>query len=329
MPILHHYNGNPLTDYLNYLSESLNVPVKNNGIILPPSTGKGFIKNIILEEGLGIRYYNFTLKNDLLFKMFSASETEVNYKILYNLEGKNQVFNQDFERDRVLMYSSNFEKKGIILKNESFCKIAIIFTGNWIDNNYGEACKKLTNLVRELSVKNIPTIISEEFDGKSYCLAREMANGLNQEDFPPLHMKMGCITLLNDFLNRMVERNKKDVLSDQSLHYYSIKKVEERIMNCLNTALPCQEALASEFNMSVSTLKRHFRIVFGKNIYEYYQEKRMHWGKMEIEKGHYNINEIAYKLGFKKVNNFSKAFKKQFDILPRDIKHHSFLMNSF
>lgn len=106
----------------------------------------------------------------------------------------------------------------------------------------------------------------------------------------------------------------------KSVRYDTMIKVEKRIMECLTCSLPTQKELAAACNMSVSTLKRHFKIVFGKNIYGYYQEKRMLWGLKQILNSNKNINEVARELGFMKVNNFSKAFKKQFHYLPRDLK---------
>lgn len=73
--------------------------------------------------------------------------------------------------------------------------------------------------------------------------------------------------------------------------------------------------------MSESTLRRHFKIVFGKNIYEYYQGKRMGWAKNELQKGELTITELALKLGFRKPNNFTKAFKKEFKVLPNEYIH--------
>jgi AraC-like DNA-binding protein len=37
--------------------------------------------------------------------------------------------------------------------------------------------------------------------------------------------------------------------------------------------LPSRKELAKEFAMSESTLKRHFKAVYGKTMYEYYLEK--------------------------------------------------------
>ena len=100
-------------------------------------------------------------------------------------------------------------------------------------------------------------------------------------------------------------------------------QVEAMIIRNLHKKLPALPVLAMEFNLSLSTLKRHFRIVYGKNIYQYYQAKRMECGRHELENGQHSVNEIATNLGYIKINNFSKAFKKYFGVLPREVKNKS------
>jgi hypothetical protein len=48
MTLLHDFKGDPLTGYLVYLSEKLNIPIVDNAIQLPPSLGVGVIKNFLL-----------------------------------------------------------------------------------------------------------------------------------------------------------------------------------------------------------------------------------------------------------------------------------------
>lgn len=68
-----------------------------------------------------------------------------------------------------------------------------------------------------------------------------------------------------------------------SLYMESIVQVEQRVREHLLSSMPCIKTLASEFNMSSSTLQRHFKIVYGKNIYQYYLEQKPLLGKELID----------------------------------------------
>lgn len=324
------YEGNPFHDYLNDLSQKIGVEVVDNAVFIPSALGSGFVKNIILEDNFCVRYFNFSFKKDVEFELFShPQEPELIYKLLFNLERREnqETALGDFHSNNtnVLLYSTDFMRKGIIKKNMNFRRVAIIFNAAWLTENYAEASIKMDELIQGLATKNKSTILSENLDTQNRFVVTQLANEMDRSVFAQIHVKTASFILLNDFLNKIVQRNKKDILSDQTLHYYTMIKVEEKIMQSLNQKLPNLDQLAAEFNLSLSTLKRHFRIVFGKNIYQYYQEKRMEWGKVQLEKGNSTIGEIATHLGFYKINNFSIAFKKYFGVLPRELKHKSFI----
>jgi len=95
--------------------------------------------------------------------------------------------------------------------------------------------------------------------------------------------------------------------------------VEQRLQDFLLTSMPSIAELSAEFNMSPSTLQRHFKIVYRKNIYQYYLEQKLAIGKDLIASKKKTISEVAYMLGYNKINSFSKAFKKYFGMLPKDV----------
>ena len=334
MPNQHKFDGNAFEDYLIDLSKRLGADYNENVITIPGHLGSGYIKNAILEENFCVRYFNFSFKQDISFDTFTLyPEQEVMYKLLFNLD--NKLDNKEVEEENsgdfnsnksnALLYSSNVVRKGTFRRNIYFRRILIIFTAQWLIDNYAEASVKMDKVIQDLASKNKSTIISENIDTQNRFVVTQLANEMDRTVFAQIHIKTAAFILLNDILNKVVQRNRLDILSDQTLHYYTMIKVEERIMQSINQKLPNIDQLASEFNLSLSTLKRHFRIVYGKNIYQYYQEKRMEWGKAQLEKGNNTIGEIATQLGFYKVNNFSIAFKKYFGVLPRELKHKSFI----
>lgn len=312
------YSGNSFTEYLESLAVLFGVEIADNTIKIPPSAGKGLIKFIELEEGFGLRYYDFVLHTDLDLNIFYDDDQELIYRVLYMLpeDAAFPASNKNF----IVMYTGEGQAKGYIKREEHFCRIAIVFNSAWLENNYHEANTNIEELTRSLVVNNMPVIISKELDHRSHILSVQLAKGIRNNSLPLIEVKLICIILMNKFLHKIMEAGDPKILSGESSHYETILKVERKISNSLTKPLPPLQQVAKEFNLSPSTLQRHFKMVFGKNIFEYYQEKRMLWGRREIENGNKSISQVAYELGFIKVNNFSKAFRKQFNLLPRELK---------
>ncbi len=332
------YSGNDLIDYTGELTQASEIFIReSNTIKLPLKNISGLIKNLWFEEGFSIRYFDFSVKDDLEFEWFSQHDNDHEvYKLIYNLETpennslnfKNKLSLTSNQNNNTTLYLPDFVKKLLIKKDTRIHRVALLFTRSWLERNFSEASDKINSLVNDLKIKNKPIVIADFIDSKSFILANEIANEMNNTSFPLIHIKTRSLILLNDFLNNIVKQDKQDIRSDQTIHYHTMTMVESRLRQCIETTMPCQHKLAAEFNLSTSTLKRHFRKVYGKNTYVYYQEKRLALGRTMLENEHKTISEVAYTLGYTKPNSFSKAFKKYFGFLPREIKYSRGMMAS-
>ena len=200
----------------------------------------------------------------------------------------------------------------------------MIFNTEWLEKDHPNADAKIKQVLTTLLHKNQTTSIPEELDRKNYYLLKQLVERMNHSSFPPLFLKTNSYALLSSFLDKLIVRAGSEALPYNSSHFKEIIKVAEELTKYINnpfSPLPKVGNLAHEFNMSESTLRRHFKVVYGKNIYQYYQGKRMLWAKSQLEKGDITINEIAHKLGFVKSNNFSRAFRKEFHMLPNGLKY--------
>ncbi len=226
------------------------------------------------------------------------------------------------------LFPTEYERKFKIRRGDHVNAINLNVDTSWLETNHPRANLVVIESIKKLINSNKPTFISKKMNKNTYSLVKQIISGLNQQSFVPLQLKAGSFLLLNNFLNIITSQEKKDFQSVKSLHFDAIIGVEKKLNNSIlarhqsNTKI---KNLAEEFNMSVSTLRRHFKIVFGQNIYEYSQKKKMMWAKIQLEKGERNITEIASALGFEKPANFSTAFKKEFGILPSKIKDNILL----
>src|SRR5436309_1526166 len=101
------YSGNSFSEYLNSLADLFGVEIINNTIEIPESMGKGFIKYIELEEGFGVRYYDFILKKDFEFNLFYDDDREIIYRVLYILQDNFTSIADG--RDFIIMYTSEVQ----------------------------------------------------------------------------------------------------------------------------------------------------------------------------------------------------------------------------
>ena len=72
--------------------------------------------------------------------------------------------------------------------------------------------------------------------------------------------------------------------------------------------------------MSVSSLLRQFKLIYGKSIQEYCIEAKMNAAKTLLLKNHISIKELAGLLGYRRVSSFIETFTKHYGYSPGAFK---------
>jgi transcriptional regulator GlxA family with amidase domain len=78
--------------------------------------------------------------------------------------------------------------------------------------------------------------------------------------------------------------------------------------------------IAEEFDMSVRSLNRRFKLATGKSPLRYLQEIRMGVARDLLKTSNLSISEIAYSVGYQDLGHFSALFKKTFSATPHDYR---------
>lgn len=94
-----------------------------------------------------------------------------------------------------------------------------------------------------------------------------------------------------------------------------IMRVKE-MLDCLSPAEELRLAdLAGHHGMSIRSMTRHFRLVFGTTILEYVAARRMEKASAALEDG-LSIDQAAFLAGFGHTTNFSAAFRRRYGHPP-------------
>jgi len=86
-----------------------------------------------------------------------------------------------------------------------------------------------------------------------------------------------------------------------------------------NQPVPTLEEMAVSVQMSATKLKSLFKRIYGQSVYEYFNMSRLNKARHLLLENNLSIKEVAWKMGYSAVSNFSAAFKKQFDISPGEM----------
>ena len=81
------------------------------------------------------------------------------------------------------------------------------------------------------------------------------------------------------------------------------------------------QEIANHMNLSVSTLQRRFKSVFGMTVIEYARIERLEKAKRALIEDDLSIGEAAYLSGYQHASSFVSAFTKHFDISPSRYKN--------
>lgn len=74
--------------------------------------------------------------------------------------------------------------------------------------------------------------------------------------------------------------------------------------------------LASQLNVSISTLQRHFKAAFGMTVADYIRQKKLELARRALLQDGLSISEAAYLAGYNHTANFVAAFKRQYALSP-------------
>jgi AraC-like DNA-binding protein len=130
--------------------------------------------------------------------------------------------------------------------------------------------------------------------------------------------------LIKDFLTAASHGELEKKSSHIDLYLVKVKEAEAILLAHLQKTPPRMGMIAKTVALSESTLKRYFKLIYGKSVYGYYLNKKMELARTIFLQKPYSVNEIAELMGYEKVSHFIEIFKKHHGCSPGSIKKKQF-----
>lgn len=128
------------------------------------------------------------------------------------------------------------------------------------------------------------------------------------------------LELLSINLERLLyDGSKSDVRGLSRTDVDSLKYAREILLSRLESP-PTLLELSQAVHLNDCKLKRTFKLLFGKTVYEYVREQRLEKAFGLLETGKCNVSEAAFAVGYTNISHFSEAFREKYGVLPREVK---------
>jgi len=187
-----------------------------------------------------------------------------------------------------------------ISKNESVIRDALTSISQLFNENKGVAYHTNLSQESERLFKDILHYYSLERHRKALIVSRAI------ESF----------TILATNLEKL---NNEDELNGLHIDDYSrLQRIKQKLLINFEHRVTVDE-LAESHGVSVSKLKRDFKMLFNCSITQFYTNAKMDEAYCRLKSGEYTVSEVGYDMGYSNLSKFSEMFKKVKGISPRDV----------
>ncbi|KYP14859.1 AraC family transcriptional regulator [Flavihumibacter sp. CACIAM 22H1] len=322
------YQSNNYRLLLSSLAQELGVQMQGNTLVYPPHFADGYSTVIELPNGLQAILSDYTLNDH--FHLKRNKTTEEFYVLRYEefriedeltLKIDGDVLSTKNEHHAgIFLTSSLFDVAYLGRKGSHNKGINILFDKEWLANHL-----QITDPEEVLSTYlqlKTASFTMEPIDNEYRRYFTEM---MQIEATNPLRMatiQNRIMLLIERFFSRLYERS-KSVLTSPKISRYDIHQlmhIEALLTENILNRPPTIDQLAQEAAMSSAKLKKLFKEVYGTSIYAYYQKQRMTVARDLLLSGDYTVKEVGLQIGYSNLSNFAAAFKKEFNLLPSEIR---------
>lgn len=327
---IHHSFSEIDSDYsFSEFASALGANVINNKILIPSSTGFGSIKKIKFEEGLHMRAWDTTYHTQAVFNRVADNcGTEKQFHVVFFFSP--EILFQDNPRlgkkwkatggGNMMFFSNDADMQFEIKPTDRIRAIDISITTSWIKNAFNNAGPLYSSFIHRLQVQPSPTVFFEATSANDYNSLVELHEEILSMDGSMLHIRAGILSLLSNFFDRVVHRSASEVLRNNIFYYDKMLEAKKIIVSHTMGILPSIDNIAKQVALSPSTLKRNFKLMFQKSIYEYYLDQKMETAMRMLKEKPLSVNEVAATLGYEKSSNFIEMFKKHFGVSPGSLR---------
>src|SRR5882724_2370834 len=326
------YQLKDFRSWLKGFSKVLNIPVTAGKIQIPPGSGEGYLLAANINSDISYVLMNFSLNDDLILSRKKTPDfglslffNQINVSDFFSIEAESvgSITDTNPSRSNIFFSSTNYDLEMTYSKHSRLKRVGIFFSPGFVSR-----CLK-KNILLDLLMyadNRLNNINKEPITFEYRQLLDDMFAADKDSPVGHLILQNRILMLAGKFLSTFLTKAppRKEISpkksKDKEKDIQALKDVEQILSNDKLDKFPSIEMLSKTAMMSTTKLKTKFKQLYGMKLYEFYNRNRLEKAKEMLKTGNYSVKQVGYDIGFSNLSNFAKAFKKEFGILPKDIR---------
>ena len=301
---------------------------KGDTIRFDNEKAKGELSRKSFNEGLFICKWKLNVATHVrIRKLPSAAGEEKRLTLLYVLSSSDVLLRNNHKKIRIrgsrnnLFWSNRSAMDFDIHPKRPFHLFEISFSSTWLMHQLDDADPNYKKILEEYINSNEQKILIEPLTIDEYKTLHELEASMFADHADDLFIRARAYAMLCNFFGKLDDKNDIKV-SQASIQFEQIIEAELMILEDIKKA-PRIDAIAKKVNMSVSSLLRKFKLIYGKSIHEYYVDKKMELARKMIIENRLAVKEMASLLGYNQASAFIERFTRQHGYSPGTLKQVS------
>lgn len=320
----------PVSDIMIDLAQGLNVSLEEDcgelTLHIPEKMGKGFIRGVSYESGVGFIHYKCTFFEDVEIH-FTLNETHP-LRFIFCSEGRIQhAFVEEGERHNIETYQN------VIASSSKFNGHILYFEANESVNASSlEIIRNIFSHRNQYRFISFDPVLAEVFrdsiaeklffyQGNYSIKAADIVEEINTKDSEGFVRSVLVEGKALEMLSKQVAQYQDDQREDlpQILRRSDVEKVQraaELVQNDLSQNYSVDH-LAKEVGTNVNKLQEGFKHMFDLTVNKYVQQVKLEAARDLLTTTDHNISQIVNLIGLNNRSYFSKIFKEKYGVSPK------------
>ena len=287
--------------------------VENGRVEVPEKFGVGYIQGFTFDDRLRMMIRNYELHQDFAI----SRKNQPSNMLIFNFQhiiNTGKIPAGTKVQPSVQITTQGLNAELFVPKNTVQNSIAMVIDAGYLRKLIGTHIDH--PLVNTILENEQPLLFEEIVVAPLLKVVDEIVTANVPVLLRDFYYKLKTQELICQLLIALVSRHDKKVYGLNIADIKMLYQVKERLLENLEQA-PSIAELSSFSGMSESKLKRLFNQVFGKSIFQYFQNFRMQEASRLLKEERLSVSEVGYQLGFSNLGHFAKVFEEVIGVKPK------------